>query len=239
LLRVSRVSFIAGLVLCAALAAPAAAAAKVTPQDRAFARAYERYDAAIDTAFADPAGLAAVKARQQAAAACLDAAGSLGASKDVGAQLAGVLVYDFYALQPLLSELVTPAHEYVRALRHLHLRDRTLRAARTLELREWGRLGHAVSDILSDFCTPLRAWQAAGFSEKGLPAEMDKTLGVLAEVGTPGAAGRKTLRRAAVRLRAAGMPEPVRKRFVGSGPALGDAVLKGDPVLAAMTQSAP
>ena len=74
-----RASCIAGLAICAALAVPATAAAKVTAQDRAFARAYERYDAAIHKAFADPAPLAAVKARQQAATACLDAASSLGA----------------------------------------------------------------------------------------------------------------------------------------------------------------
>lgn len=232
-----RASCIAGLAICAALAAPATAAAKVTAQDRAFARAYERYDAAINATFEDAAGLAAVKSRQQAATACVDVASSLGASKDVGAQLGGVIVYDFYALQPLLSEIVTPAHRYVRALRHLHLGNRTLRAARKVELREWGRIGHAVNDILGDFCTPLRAWQAAGFSEKGMPAEMDRTLGVLDEVGNTGAAGAKTLRRAAVRLRAAGMPKAVRRGFVGSGPALGDAVLKGDPMLAALTGS--
>jgi hypothetical protein len=234
---VRRASCIAGLVCCAALLAPATAAAKVTAQDRAFARAYERYDAAIHKAFADPAALAAVKARQQAATACLDAASSLGATKDVGSQLAGAIVYDFYALQPLLAEIVTPAHRYVRALRHLHLRNRTLRAARTVELKEWGRLGHAVADILGDFCAPLRAWQAAGFTEKSMPAEMDRTLGVLDEAGNTGVAGAKTLRRAVVRLRAAGMPKTVRQSFVGSGPALGDALLKGDPVLAAMTGS--
>jgi hypothetical protein len=233
--RVRRASCIAGLAICAALAVPATAAAKATAQDRAFARAYERYDAAIHQAFADPAALAAVKARQQAATSCLDAASALGASKDVGAQLAGGIVYDFYALQPVLSDVVTPAHRYVHALRRLQLRNRTLRAARTVEIREWGRLGHAVADILGDFCTPLRTWQAAGFTEKGMPAEMDRTLGVLDEAGNTGPAGAKTLKRAVVRLRAAGMPKAVRQSFVGSGPALGDALLKGDPVLASIT----
>jgi hypothetical protein len=88
--RVTRASCIALLVVFAALAAPADAAARATAQDRAFARAYERYDAAILTAFQDPAALAGVQARQHAAAfGCLDAASALGASQDVGAQLAG------------------------------------------------------------------------------------------------------------------------------------------------------
>jgi hypothetical protein len=177
-----------------------------------------------------------VRARQQAATACLDVARSLGATH-TGAQLSAIIVYDAYAIQPLLAEVVAPARRYVRDLRHLRLRDRTLRSARAVEVHEWGGLGRAAGGILTDFCGPLRAWQSAGFTENGLPSEMDGTLRAATDVGnlTPG--GKAKLERAAVRLRAAGVPRAVRGRFVDSGPDASETVLKDDPVLAAIAGS--
>jgi hypothetical protein len=236
---VRRASFVALplLAICAAPAAPAGAAARVTAQDRGFARAAERWDAAVGQAFKDPAALAAVRERQQAATACLDVAQSLGASQDGGAQLATIVVYDLYALQPVAADLVAPTQRYVRSLRHLHLHAGALRSARSVVIHEWGHIGHAAGAILSDFCTPLRAWQAAGYSEKGLPPEMDRTLDAANESGNQEPGDEAKLKRAAKRLRAAGMSRAVRARFVSSGPDTGDTLLKDDPVLAALTGS--
>jgi hypothetical protein len=215
---------------------PAGATAKVTAEDRAFARAVERYDAAVDVVFNDPAALAAVRARQQSATACLDTATSLGATHS-GAQLAGLIVYQLYAIQPLVAELVSPAHRYVRGLRRLHLHNRTLRSARAVEVHEWGALSHVADAVLADFCSPMRAWQSAGFAKQALPPEMDRTLGVAADAGNPPPGGEAKLKRAAIRLRAAGVPRAVRARFVASGPDASKPILKGDPVLPAIAGS--
>ena len=91
--------------------------------------------------------------------------------------------------------------------------------------------------ILTDFCTPLRAWQSAGFTEKGLPPKIDETLDAAEESGDAGVGGEGKLERAAGRLRAAGVPKAVRARFVGSWSAASDTLLDDDPVLTAMTGS--
>jgi hypothetical protein len=145
------------LLAAAALIAPNAAGAAASREDRAFAHAFERYDARARQIVADPALLAALRARQQASAGCVDAARAL-AQADRGSgerDFEAQLFYVLYATVPFLEPLERAGRDYGAALRRLHLRERTLRSARAVLL--------VLVDVrlpdqaaLGDFCGPLR-----------------------------------------------------------------------------------
>jgi hypothetical protein len=228
-------------LLCAAiLAVPGAASGKVTREDRAFAHAYERFDAAVRAASADPASVAAVHARQQGAAGCVDAARALTEAdrRDQGSRTFDALFfYSFYAADPLFDAIVRAEDTYERALKRMHLRNRALRSARAVLILV-ATVRPPSHDVLADFCGPLRAWQAAGFAKASTPAQV-KTMSELVD-RAPQLTKRRhaTLRRALVRLRAAGMPRRARESFVAGGVDLEiDKLLHGDPILAALEGS--
>jgi hypothetical protein len=81
------------------------------------------------------------------------------------------------------------------------------------------RSGSAIAVLLSvaalaDFCGPLRAWQAAGFAKAAVPAPI-KTMSEFIERAPPVTTRRRAvLRRAVVRMRAAGMSRAARQSFV-------------------------
>ena len=85
-----------------ALVAPSGAGAAVTQEDRDFAAAVRAYDAATLAVTHDPAILDAVRARQQAATACLDAARSLRAH-DESSAFVGAIFYTLHAIVPIES----------------------------------------------------------------------------------------------------------------------------------------
>jgi hypothetical protein len=220
----------------AALAAPSGAAAKVTQEDRAFAGAVRDFDAEMLAVTHDPAVLDAVRARQQAATACLDTARSLGARRD-GSGFIGATFYTLHAIAPIFAAAVAPADRYASALRGLRLRNSVLRSARAVQLLNVRSVG-AFARTTADFCGPLGTWQDARFDLHAIPAPIDAA--VAAFRSAPAQDERRTakLRRASVRLRAAGVRLAVRERFVGVRSALDAAtLLRGDQVLAALNAS--
>jgi hypothetical protein len=79
-----RGAVIAPVLGAATLAGPSSAAAEVTQEDRDFAAAVRAFDADTLAVTHDPAVRDAMRARQQAAAACVDTARSLGTRRDGG-----------------------------------------------------------------------------------------------------------------------------------------------------------
>jgi hypothetical protein len=214
-----------------ALAAPSSAGASVTQEDRAFAATVKAFDAEEVAVLHDPALQDAVRARRQAATACLDTARSLGARHD-GSEVVGAIFYAVHAIGPLFSALVGPAARYGHALRQLRLRDPVLRSARAVQLLNVRSVA-AFAGVTADFCGPLRAWQGARFGTVPAPIEG----AVEAFRSSPDQNGERTakLRRASVRLRAVGVRLAVRERFVGVRSALDlDPIFKDDQVLAAL-----
>jgi hypothetical protein len=216
-----------------ALAGPSSAAAKVTQEDCDFARVVKAFDAESVGIAHDPALLAAIHARQQAATACLDAARSLGARRD-GSGLLGDVFYTFHAIAPFFVATQPAADRYSHALRRLRLHNPVLRSARALQLLG-GRSDRAFGGVSADFCGPLRTWQVARFDLGAIPASI--AAAVAAFRNAPEQTDERTtkLRRASVRLRAVGVRLAVRERFVGLRSLLNvEAILKGDQVEAAL-----
>jgi hypothetical protein len=232
-------SLIAGLCV-AMLAVPGAASAKVTPEDRAFAHAFERVAAAYRAASADPAALSALHARQQAAAGCLDVAQALAAADkrdETLRSLDALVFYYFHAVDPMLDAVVRADDAYIHEVRRMHLRDRTLRSARAV-LVIMLDVKPPAHDVLADFCGPLRAWQASGFAESALPAPFKAMRDFVKAVPQLSTRRHATLRRAVARMRAAGMPLAVRKSFVqGQADLPLDSLLHGDAIVAALGAS--
>jgi len=117
-----RAAVIAALMGAIALAAPSGAGAEVTQEDRDFAAAVRAYDAAALAVTHDPAILDAVRARQQAATACLDTARALGARQD-GSGFVVAIFYTLHVTAPVFAALVPASDGYVRTLRRLRLRS--------------------------------------------------------------------------------------------------------------------
>ena len=213
----------------AALAGPSSAAAEVTQEDRDFAAVVTTFDAQTLAVTHDPAVQEAMRARQQAATACVDVARSLGASRD-GSAFVGEIFYALHVIAPAFVALGPPGDRYVHALRGLRLRNPVLRSARAVQLLS-ARSAGAFAGVSSDFCGPLRAWQDARFDT--IPAPIAAAVAAQNEERTA------KLRRASVRLRAAGVRLAVRERFVGVRSALDlDAFFKGDQVDAALGAAA-
>jgi hypothetical protein len=224
------------LLAAAALIAPNAAGAAASREDRAFAHAFERYDGRARQIVADPALLAALRARQQASAGCVDAARALAQADRGGSgerDFEAQLFYVVYATDPFLEPLVRAGRDYGAALRRLHLRERTLRSARAVLL--------VLVDVrlpdqaaLGDFCGPLRTWQAAGFAQDDEPAPIKAVAGLLGTQNLT-AHRRATLRRAARRMRAVGMSRAARGDLALGGQGISlDPFLRGDQILAAL-----
>jgi hypothetical protein len=90
-------------------------------------------------------------------------------------------------------------------------------------------------DVLADFCGPLRAWQASGFAEAAPPSQLWAMRDFVKDVPQLTARRHATLRRALVRMRAAGMPRSVRESFVqGQAELPLTKLLHGDPIIAAL-----
>ena len=149
-----RGAVIALLLSAAALAAPPIAAAEVTQEDRAFAAAVRAYDAATLAVTHDPALLDAVRARQQAATACLDTARALSARRDDGTEFAAATFYGLHVLQPLNAAYLPAAARYTDALHAMRLRNPVLRSARAVILLSV-RSVHALAGTAADSCGPL------------------------------------------------------------------------------------
>ena len=87
--------------------------------------------------------------------------------------------------------------------------------------------------MAADFCGPLRAWQDARFDT--IPAPIEAAVAAFRSAPAQNDERTTKLRRASVRLRAAGVRLAVRERFVGVRSALDlDALFKGDQVDAAL-----
>jgi hypothetical protein len=231
-----RGAVIAAVVSTAALVGASSAAAEVTQEDREFAAAVRTFDAQTLAVTRDPAVLAAMRARQQAATACLDAARSLGARRD-GSAFVGEIFYTLHVIAPAFVALWPPTGHYVHALRALRLRNPVLRSARAVQLLS-ARSAGRFAGVAADFCGPLRAWQDARFDTIPQPI----ATAVAAFRSAPEQDDERTakLRRAAVRLRAVGVRLAVRERFVGVRSALDlDPLFKGDQVDAALGAAAP
>lgn len=230
-------SAIAGLLTAAVLVVPAAAGAKVTAEDRAFAHAFERVVAAYRAASADPAALSALHARQQTAVSCIDVARAItDADKHDGTlrSLDALVFYYFHAADPMLDAVVRADTAYIDAVRRMHLRDRTLRSARAVLVLMLD-VKPPAHDVLADFCGPLRTWQASGFAERALPAQLRAMRDFVKAVPQLTERRHATLRRALVRMRAAGMPSAVRESFAhGQAELPLDRLLHGDAIVAAL-----
>jgi hypothetical protein len=226
------------VLLCTAmLAGPGAASAKVTGEDRAFARAFERLDAAYRAASADPGALSALHARQQTAAGCLDVVRAVAdADKRDGTlrTLDALVFYYFHTADPLLDAAVRADDAYIGEVKRMHLRDRTLRSARAVLVLMLD-VKPPAHDVLADFCGPLRAWQASGFAEAAPPSQLWAMRDFVKAAPDLTERRHATLRRALVRMRAAGMPRAARESFVQGEPELPlTKLLHGDPILAAL-----
>lgn len=89
--------------------------------------------------------------------------------------------------------------------------------------------------MLADFCGPLRAWQASGFAEAAPPAQLWAMRDFVKDAPQLTARRHATLRRALVRMRAAGMPRALRESFVQGEVELPlDKLLRGDPIVTAL-----
>jgi hypothetical protein len=222
---------IAVVLSAATLAAPSGAAGEVTHEDRAFAAAVKAFDAATLTATHDPAVLDAIRARQQAATTCLDAA--RGIRRNASAFL-GAMFYTLHVLAPFAATLAPAADRYAHTLRSLRLRNPVLRSARAVQLLSVRSVGDfARTD--PDFCGPLSAWQAARFDAHAIPAPIDAAVAAFRRAPAFDDQHAAKLRRASVRLRAAGVRLAVRERFVGKRDPLNtDAIFKDDQMLAAL-----
>jgi hypothetical protein len=222
---------IAVVLGAAALAGPSSAAAEVTQEDRDFAAAVKTFDAETLAVTHDPAILDALRARQQAAAACVDTARALGARRD-GSAIVGELFYTLHVIAPAFVALGPPSDRYAHALRALRLRSPVLRSARAVQLLSV-RSAHAFAGVAADFCGPLRAWQDARFDT--IPAPIEAAVVAFRSAPSQEEEHTTKLRRASVRLRAVGVRLAVRERFVGVRSALDlDPMFKGDPVDAAL-----
>jgi hypothetical protein len=225
------------LLVAVAFVAPSAAGAAATHEDRAFAHAFERYDARARQILADPAPLAALRARQQAGAGCIDAARAL-AQADHASQerdFEAQLFYSFYATDPFVEPLLSAGRDYGAALARLHLHGATLRSARAVLQLVLVGIKLPPAATLSDFCGPLRAWQAAGFAASAEPQQVKAV--VTAVFSTPDLTThrRAIMRRAADRMRAAGMSRSVRGDLAQAGNRISvDAFLRGDQILQAL-----
>jgi hypothetical protein len=218
----------------AALAGPSGAGASVTQEDRDFAAAVRAYDAATLAVTHDPALRGAVRARQQAAIACVDTARALGGRRDDGAEFIAATFYALHVIAPVEVALIPATDRYIHTLRGLRLRNPVLRSARAVLLLSARAVG-AVGGTPADFCGPLRGWQDARFDLHAIPAPIDAALAAFRR--GPGQSGERAtrLRRASIRLRAVGVRLTVRERFVGVRNALNvDALFKDDQVLAAL-----
>jgi hypothetical protein len=225
------------VLLCAAIVTlPASAAAKVTAEDRAFAHAFERYDARARQIVADPALLAALRARQQASAGCVDAARAL-AQADRGSgerNFEAQFFYTVYANDSFLEPLVRAGRDYGAALRRLHLRERTLRSARAVLLVIDDDVRLPDQAALGDFCGPLRTWQAAGFAQADEPAPIKAVAALLARAQNLTVPRRAIMRRAARRMRAVGMSRAARGNLAMGGQGINLPSMRGDQILAAL-----
>jgi hypothetical protein len=224
-------------MVIAALVAPSAARAAATREDRAFAHALERYDARARQIVADPALLAALRARQQARAGCIDAARALAQAdrtseeRDFEAQL----FYSFYATDPFVEPLLSAGRDYGAALRRLHLHGATLRSARAVLQLVLVGIKLPAPATLSDFCGPLRAWQAAGFAANAEPRQMTTVVARVFATPSLTTHRRAIMRRAADRMRAAGMSRSVRGDLAQAGNRISvDKFLRGDQILQAL-----
>jgi hypothetical protein len=228
-----RGAVIAVVLGAAALSGPSSAAAKVTQEDRDFARVVKAFDAESVAVAHDPALLAAIQARQQAATACLDTARSLGARRD-GSGVLGDVFYTLHTIAPFFAATQPAADRYAIALRRLRLHNPVLRSARALEL-QGGLSNRAFARVSPDFCGPLRTWRDARFDLSAIPAPILAAEQAF-DSGPVVSEERTTkLRRASVRLRAVGVRLAVRERFVGLRSLLHlDAILEGDRVHAAL-----
>jgi hypothetical protein len=230
---VRRGAVIALLLIAAALAAPPIAAAEVTQEDRAFAAAVRAFDADTLAVTRDPAIRDAMRARQQAATACLDVARSLGVRRDGGGFLGGIF-YALHVIAPVFAALGPASDRYVHALRGLPLRNPVLRSARAVQLLS-ARSDGALAGVSADFCGPLRAWQDARFDLDTIPAPIDAAVAAFRSAPAQNEDRTIKLRRASVRLRAVGVRLATRERFVGRRSALDlDAMFKDDEVSAAL-----
>ena len=219
----------------AALAGPSSAAAEVTQEDRDFAAVVTTFDAQTLAVTHDPAVQEAMRARQHAATACVDVARSLGAGRD-GSAFVGEIFYALHVIAPAFVALGPPGDRYVHALRGLRLRNPVLRSARAVQLLS-ARSAGAFAGVSSDFCGPLRAWQDARFDT--IPAPIAAAVAAFRSQPAQNEERTAKLRRASVRLRAAGVRLAVRERFVGVRSALDlDAFFKGDQVDAALGAAA-
>jgi hypothetical protein len=229
------------LLVTAAFAAPSAAGAKVTREDRAFAHAFEHYDAAARAALANRASLAALHARQKAGAGCVDVVRSVvdaDRREHTAHSLDALIFYEFHAIDPFADAANRVNGAYLSTLRRMHLHDPTLRAARAVLILLIGvePLSH---DVLADFCGPMRAWQAAGFAQASRPAQIKAASDLFDRAPKFNERRRATLGKALVRLRAAGMPRAARQSFVQAGQVDSDKLLRGDPVLPAFRSQPP
>jgi hypothetical protein len=225
------------LLLAVAFVAPSAASAAraaATREDRAFAHAFERYDARTRQIAADPALVAALRARQQTGTGCIDAARALGQTGDPDYSFEAQLFYTLYVTGPFLEPLERSAHDYRAALRRLHLREPTLRSARAVLLALLSAQLPSQA-TLSDFCGPLRAWQSAGFAQAAEPAPFTAVERVLRHAPSLTVRRHATMRRVAALMRATGMSRAARSNLSqgGEGVEPGPS-LSADPVLQAL-----
>jgi hypothetical protein len=225
-------------LLCAAiLAVPGAAAAKVTREDRAFAHAFERLAAAYRAASADPAAVSALHNRQQTAMGCLDVAQAITDADQRDRTLRNLdalVFYYFYAADPMLDAIVRADEAYIHEVRRMHLRNRALRSARAVLVLMLD-VKPPAHDVLADFCGPLRAWQASGFAERALPPQLQAMRRFVKAAPQLTDRRQATLRRAGLRMRAAGMSLAVRESFVEGGVDLPlNRLLHGDAIEAAL-----
>ena len=96
----------------------------------------------------------------------------------------------------------------------------------------------ALTAVSADFCGPLQAWHDAGL-DTPIPKPIAAAIAAFRSAPDQTEERAAKLKRASVRLRAAGVRLAVRERFVGVRSALDTgALLKGDPVLAALDAGA-
>ncbi len=134
----------------------------------------------------------------------------------------------------MLDAVVRADDAYIDEVRRMHLRDRTLRSARAVLVLMLD-VKPPAHDVLADFCGPLRAWQASAFGENALPAQMRAMRDFVKAAPDLTERRHATLRRALVRMRAAGMPRAARESFAQGEVELPlDRLLHGDPILAAL-----
>lgn len=228
-----RGAVIAAVLGAAALSGPSSVAAKVTQEDRDFARVVRAFDAETVAIARDPALPAAIQARQQAATACLDAARSLGARRD-GSGVLGDVFYTLHTVAPFFAATQPAVDRYAHALRRLRLHNPVLRSARASELLI-SLSNRAFAGVLPDFCGSLRTWQDAHFDLNATPAPILAAQQAFDSGPVMSEELTTKLRRASVRLRAVGVRLAVRERFVGLRNLLHlDAILEGDQVDAAL-----